>query len=136
MSFEEMYNTVSKEYTELKEALVGDSPNWTHEELVERALELVDDVGESEEEYVLVRFHIRDGDRESFQDTIITKTESDTKTDEDLIKFHMDDDATIDSDDPQGDYYWIYWMEALCMVMSRKPMTRETKELFNSYGVY
>ena len=31
-------------YTELKEALVGDSPNWTHEELIERALELVDEV--------------------------------------------------------------------------------------------
>jgi hypothetical protein len=38
MSFEEMY-------IELKEALVGDSDNWTHEELVERALELVDEVG-------------------------------------------------------------------------------------------
>ena len=35
---------VSLQYTELKEALVGDSPNWTHEELVERALELVDEV--------------------------------------------------------------------------------------------
>ena len=31
-------------YTELKEALVGDSPNWTHEELIERALELTDEV--------------------------------------------------------------------------------------------
>ena len=31
-------------YTELKEALVGDSPYWTHEELIERALELVDEV--------------------------------------------------------------------------------------------
>jgi len=29
-----------EQYTELKEALVGDSPNWTHEELVEQALEL------------------------------------------------------------------------------------------------
>ena len=29
-------------YTELKEALVGDSPNWTHEELIERALEFID----------------------------------------------------------------------------------------------
>jgi hypothetical protein len=33
-------------YTELKEALVGDSPNWTHEELIERALELVDEASE------------------------------------------------------------------------------------------
>jgi hypothetical protein len=30
-------------YTELKEALVGDSPYWTHEELIERVLELVDE---------------------------------------------------------------------------------------------
>jgi hypothetical protein len=31
-----------KQYTDLKEALVGDSTNWTHDELVGRALELVD----------------------------------------------------------------------------------------------
>jgi len=31
-----------KQYTELKDALVGDSPNWTHDEVLERALELVD----------------------------------------------------------------------------------------------
>ena len=31
-----------EEYTELREALVGDSPNWTHEELIEKALELID----------------------------------------------------------------------------------------------
>jgi len=29
-----------EQYTELREALVGDSPNWTHEELIERALEM------------------------------------------------------------------------------------------------
>ena len=29
-----------EQYTELREALVGDSPNWTHEELIEQALEL------------------------------------------------------------------------------------------------
>jgi hypothetical protein len=31
---------LSEQYTELREALVGDSPNWTHEELIEKALEL------------------------------------------------------------------------------------------------
>jgi hypothetical protein len=86
------------------------------------------------EEYVFVRFHIRDGDRESIQDTIIPKITSDRETDEGLIKMHIDHEATIDSD--ERDYYWIYGMEALCRVMSRKPMTRKTKELFNSYGVY
>jgi hypothetical protein len=30
-----------EQYTELREALVGDSPNWTHEELIEKALELI-----------------------------------------------------------------------------------------------
>ena len=90
----------------------------------------------SDDEFVFVRFHIRDGDRESLQDTIIPITTSERLTDEGLIKMYIDDGATIDSDDPQEDYYWIYGMEALCMVMSRKPMTRKTKELFNSYGVY
>jgi hypothetical protein len=93
-------------------------------------------MNQTEEEYVFVRFHIRDGDRESLQDVIIPKITSDTETDEGLIKMYIDDGATIDSDDPQEDYYWIYGMEALCMVMSRRPMTRKTKELFNSYGVY
>ena len=90
----------------------------------------------SEEEWVFVRFHIRDGDRESFEDVIIPITTSERLTDEGLIKMYIDDGATIDDDDPQGDYYWVYGIEALCMVMSRKPMTRKTKELFNSYGVY
>ena len=31
-----------EQYTELREALVGDSPNWTHEELIEIALEYKD----------------------------------------------------------------------------------------------
>jgi hypothetical protein len=42
-----LYSEISKletMYGELKEALVGDSENWTHEELIERALELVDEV--------------------------------------------------------------------------------------------
>ena len=32
-------------YTELKEAPVGDSPYWTHEELIELAIKLIDKVG-------------------------------------------------------------------------------------------
>jgi hypothetical protein len=31
-----------EQYAELREALVGDSPNWTHEELIEKALELIE----------------------------------------------------------------------------------------------
>ena len=33
---------LTEQYTELREALVGDSPNLTHEELIERALDLID----------------------------------------------------------------------------------------------
>lgn len=29
-------------YREIKEAVVGDSPNWTHEEVMERILYLID----------------------------------------------------------------------------------------------
>ena len=29
-------------YAELREALIGDSPNWTHEELIEKALDVID----------------------------------------------------------------------------------------------
>ena len=32
--------TFIKQYEELKEALIGDSPNWTHDEVVQQALEL------------------------------------------------------------------------------------------------
>lgn len=31
---------LQSQYEELKEALIGDSPNWTHDEVVEQALEL------------------------------------------------------------------------------------------------
>ena len=31
-----------EQYTELREALVGDNPNWTHEELIEKVLEIYD----------------------------------------------------------------------------------------------
>ena len=36
----EAYKRLREQYTELREALVGDSPNWTHEELIEKALEM------------------------------------------------------------------------------------------------
>ena len=37
---------LKEQYRELKEALVGDSDNWTHEELIEKILSLVDEVKE------------------------------------------------------------------------------------------
>ena len=33
---------LKEQYRELKEALVGDSDNWTHEDLIEKILSLVD----------------------------------------------------------------------------------------------
>ena len=36
----EAYKELQNQYEELKEALIGDSPNWTHDEVVEQALEL------------------------------------------------------------------------------------------------
>ena len=38
----EAYKRLREQYTELREALVGDSPNWTHEELIEKVLEIYD----------------------------------------------------------------------------------------------
>ena len=35
-------NKLREQHTELREALVGDSPNWTHEELIEKVLEIYD----------------------------------------------------------------------------------------------
>ena len=39
-NYVEEVKKLREQYTELREALVGDSPNWTHEELIEKALEL------------------------------------------------------------------------------------------------
>ena len=47
MKFLEAYQSIltkfrrtQLQYEELKEALIGDSPNWTHDEVVQQALEL------------------------------------------------------------------------------------------------
>lgn len=37
-----MSESFVKAYREIKEAVVGDSPNWTHEEIIERILYLID----------------------------------------------------------------------------------------------
>ena len=41
-----------EQYNEIKDALVGDSPNWTHEELIVKTLELIDN------DTTLMRFDI------------------------------------------------------------------------------
>ena len=41
-SFEKQALELLIKYEELKEAVIGDSPNWTHEEIIEKILYLVD----------------------------------------------------------------------------------------------
>ena len=89
------------------------------------------------EEYVLVTYHIRDGEREHDVRTILTKEQADM-TDEELIHWSIDNESCTEYEDMISGkpVFWVFYMEAYCYVKSKHPMTRETKELFNSYGVY
>ena len=85
------------------------------------------------DEFVLVTFWIRDGEREHTYDTILTKEQAEW-SDEKLIQHCIDEEAHID--DEEGGTYWVYYMEALAAVEFKQPMRRETKELFNSYRIW
>ena len=85
------------------------------------------------DEFVMVSFWIRDGDREHDYDTILTKEQAEW-SDEKLIQHCIDEDAHIDKE-ARGTY-WVYGMEALAAVEHKLPMSRETKELFNSYRIW
>jgi hypothetical protein len=85
------------------------------------------------DEFVLVTFWIRDGEREHTYDTILTKEQAEW-SDEKLIQHCIDEDAHID--DEESGTYWVYYMEALAAVEFKQPMSRETKELFNSYRIW
>ena len=87
-------------------------------------------------EYVMIRYWIRDGDREHFYDVITTIDKSEW-TDEKLIQEYVDEDAFLDDGKfSKSDTYWVYGMEALAAVEHKLPMSRETKELFNSYRIW
>ena len=88
------------------------------------------------DEFVMVSFWIRDGEREHGYDTIVTKEEAEW-SDEKLIQYHICSDAhSNNSYYGDDDTYWVYGMEALAAVQNKKPMSRETKKLFNSYGIW
>ena len=81
------------------------------------------------DEFVLVTFWIRDGEREHTYDTILTKEQAEW-SDEKLIQHCIDEETHID--DEERGTYWVYCMEALAAVEFKQPMSRETKELFLS----
>ena len=88
------------------------------------------------DEFVMVSFWIRDGEREHGYDTIITKEQAEW-SDEKLIQHCIDEDAQLDDGKfSKSNTYWVYGMEALAAVEHKLPMSRETKELFNSYRIW
>ena len=90
-----------------------------------------------EHEHMLIRFWIRDGEREYNQFVICHKNHLPSPylgNDEQLIKMYISDDITEDEEDERT--YWVHNMEALCKVENYYSISRETKELLNSFGVY
>ena len=92
-----------------------------------------------EHEHMLIRFWIRDGEREYEQFVICHKNDFPSlhlgsANEEQLIKMYISDDITEDEEDERT--YWVHNMEALCKVEKCFPISRETKELLNRFGVY
>ena len=88
------------------------------------------------DEFVMVSFWIRDGDREYGYDTILTDEQAEW-SDEKLIQHCIDEDACLDDGEfSKSNTYWVYGMEALAAVEFKQPMSLETKELFNSYRIW
>ena len=93
-------------------------------------------------EHMLIRFWIRDGEREYNQFVICHKNDFPAPhfgNDKQLIKMYVSDDITeYDEEDDEEDVraFWVHYMEALCQVQKCYSISRETKELLNSFGVY
>lgn len=91
-------------------------------------------------EYMLIRFWIRDGEREYNHFVICRKDGMGSADDADLIKIYISDNMTeciskvYNEEDER--IYWVHYMEALCKVEKRYSISRETKELLNNFGVY
>ena len=88
-------------------------------------------------EHMLIRFWIRDGEREYNQFVICHKNDfpaPEFENCEQLIKMYVSDDVTEYEED--GRTCWVHGMEALCQVQKCFSISRETKELLNSFGVY
>lgn len=88
-------------------------------------------------EYMLIGFWIRDGEREYNQFVIRHKDifpELCIDNDDRLIRFYISDDISEYEEDERT--YWVHGMEALCRVQRCHSISRETKDLLNSLGVY
>lgn len=98
--------------------------------------------------YMLIRFWIRDGEREYNQFVICNKDNfphtyigNDGRISDfgckQLIKMYISDDATeYEDDDWYTNMYWVYDTEALCRIERCHLISHETKELLNNMGVY
>lgn len=84
--------------------------------------------------YTLIRFKIQEGQREYMVSCVVSSDHANERSDEELVQECIDQDAERDRYEAE-EYYWIYYGEALCRVISRKDMTEATKQLFNEYGV-
>lgn len=99
------------------------------------------------DEFVMIRYDVRDGDKEH-RDQLIVHIDESRGTHLELIHMMYRLDA-FDEDDwddnaeervllaeeyERNRYIITDW--GMVKVTGRKPMTRKTKELFNSYGVY
>ena len=90
-------------------------------------------------EHMLIRFWIRDGEREYVQFVICHKNDFPephlgSYNDEQLIKMYISDVISEYEEDERA--YWVHHMEALCEVQKCYSISRETKDLLNSFGVY
>ena len=92
-------------------------------------------------EHMLIRFWIRDGEREYKQFVICHKDDFPSPhlgsaNEEQLIKMYFSPYDVIIEYDEDERTYWVHNMEALCQVENCYSISRETKELLNSFGVY
>jgi len=99
------------------------------------------------DEFAMVRYEVQDGDKTHYDQTIV---DIDVSRGTDLELIHrmygldaFDEDEWHDMVEERGllaeEYEKNGCIETswgLVKVTGRKPMTRETMELFNSYGVY
>jgi len=100
-------------------------------------------------EFVMITYVVRDGDKEHTNHYIMTKNNAE-KHDVDLIHmmYYLDGFDTDEDDEVNAEHILLHMLEheetrgwvttdwGMVKVVRKEPMSRETKELFNSYGVY
>ena len=92
------------------------------------------------DEFMMIRYEVEDGEK-TISDLLIVPIHLSRGTDLELIDmmygldaFDEDDSHDMVEEYEKNGYIMTSW--GLVKVTGRKPMTLETKELFNSYGVY